>query len=301
MYKEFGRQNGLYLTPAEEREWAEKARPFLTKHGLEVGAATEELSAADRKAGLGESLDAAKKLKYNRFYRGMTNFDAFFYQTEAERLPQAVTARKGFFQAERLYRSEAAPEQAVAVYEATIPIWLDLLLGHPDFSRISTIQEETYETQMRYLRRLQDQRDAILRPLVTGMAQLGMRLPVPLHLAPTYPDERTKIIPIRKIRGPLEMAYVLDKPEVGYLREVLFDLTRQAVRPPLFVSPQLEPWIKDHTLVVFKSREPEGKKTHGWRPLIDDEVIRQVRLRMGIERPPQAEPPPAPHPQARKR
>ena len=141
------------------------------------------------------------------------SFDHYFGTLSGVRGFGDKRGRKAFFQADRLRRFEAAPEQALRVYQAALPKWLDFLLAHRAFARISSVQEETYETQMRYLRVLQGQRDAQLTPLVTGLAQLALTIPVPLAEAPTYKDEKAKVIPIRQVRGPFEEVYVPDWPE----------------------------------------------------------------------------------------
>lgn len=301
MYADYGRQNGMYIPPAQRSQLLAKARPYLVKHDIPYNRVPDALSAADRRDGLGASLDAAKKLRYCDFYRSSTNYDTYFYQTKAESLPETVAARKAFFQAERLRRDEAAPEQALALYEAALPRWLDLLLANLDFARISDVQEQTYETQMRYLRLLQGQRDTVLKPVVTLMAQLAIRPHVPLYQAPTYSVEQAKIIPIRKVRGPFEMVYLYDRPDIEQLREILVDLSQGAMRPPMLLTPSLKSWLASHTLVLTQPRGPEQRKTlAGWRPLISDDIITQVRLRLGISRPEQAERPLPPNPQARR-
>jgi hypothetical protein len=286
MYAQYGRENGLNLTNRKRYELLAKARPYLAKHEISFAETPDQLSPADQAAGLAESHDAALKLRYNEFYRSMTNFDAYFYQTNVERQPETVAARKAFFQAERLRRFEAAPKEAMDVYAQTFPAWLSLLLKYPDFSRISQVQEDTYEMQMRYIRLLQSQYDSDLKPLVTWLAQVGLKGPVPPLLSEAFDNEQAKIIPIRKVRGPFEMVYVFDWPN-----EALYSwITSPALRPLLIASPPLRTWLTRQMFTVSKERAPEGTKfAPGWRPLIDDEVIRQVRLRMGITRPNQPE------------
>jgi hypothetical protein len=285
MYKLYGEENGMLITPEQRSALLAKAMPYLRKHQVSYGKVPDVLSKADQDAGLGSSLDAAKKLKYSDFYRTATNFDMFYHQTRAEALPEVVAARKAFFQAERLRREEAAPEQALLLYEATLPRWLDILLANPDFARIDETQEQTYEAQMHYIRLLQGQRDTVLKPLVTVMAQFALRPHMPLYKANTYSDEQTKIIPIRKVRGPFEMVYLYDQPNLAPLKAAVVELTQGAIRSPLPMPPALKTWITSHTFVVVKPRGPEQRKTLiGWRPLITDDVITLVRMRLGITR-----------------
>jgi hypothetical protein len=302
MYKQYGLENGLYLPPAQRRELTEKARPYLAKHKAEVGQAPDVLSAADERARLGPSRDAAVRLKWNAFYRNLTNYDAYLHQTDAERLPGALAGRKALFQAERLRRVVGAHAQALALYETTLPQWVLFLLGHLDFARLSVVQEETYEAELRYLRLLQGEGSEPLKALVTGVAQLALTLPVPFHRAETYANEQTKIIPIRNVRGPLDMIYFYDQPDVEELRAALVELTQQAVRPPFVLPAPLKTWLTSHTLVVSKSRgKEEATPRVGWRPLIEDDVIAQVRDRLGLTRQQQpAQPAPAPAAPERK-
>jgi hypothetical protein len=297
MYVKYGKANGLYLTPAQRRELTARAQPYLAKHGGEVSHAPDALSAGDRDAGLGPSRDAATKLKWNAFYRNLTNYDDYLYQTGAEQLPEAVACRKAFFQAERL-RLEGAHTEALALYETALPQWVDFQLSHLDFARISDIQEKTYEAQLRYVRLLQGQRSELLKPIYAGLAQMSLQLPLPLHKAETFANEQAKILTVRNTRGPLEMLFFYDQPEIEQLREVLVELTEGAIRPPLLLSPFLRIWLESHALVVTKARGQEATIARaGWRPLIPDDVIQQVRDRLGLNRPRQPAQSPAAPPQ----
>jgi hypothetical protein len=292
MYKKYGVENGLYLSPQQVRDLNEKSQLYVLRYGGQVIMAPTELSARDRQAGLAGSFAAAMKLRWNGHYRTMTNFDSYLSETGVERLPEAVACRKAIFQAERLRRYEAEPRTALELYEGVVPRWLEFLLAHPELARISVVQEDTYEAQMRYLRLLQGQRDSMLKPLVTGMAQLTLTLPVPLHKAPTYADEQAKIIPIRSVRGPFEEVFYYDAPGVEQLREALFDLGQAAIRPRLPLPPSLQAHLVSRLLVITRPRF-DFEAAGAWRPLIEDDVIRQVRDRLGITRRTVPEPAPA--------
>src|SRR5207245_1947877 len=97
------------------------------------------------------------------------------------------------------------------------------------YRKISSVQEDTYEAQMKYLRLLQNDKAALLRPLTIGIAQMALWPPV-LDFAEQSPDDRkkqegqkhkTKIIPIRQVQGPFELLWVYNGPHAEQLQRLL--------------------------------------------------------------------------------
>jgi hypothetical protein len=158
LYRLYGQRNGIYLEPVELKK--------LKQDAVRGGA----------------NSFAGKKLAGYESYRQMTNFEALFRQTEVERTAEAVAARKAIFEVEH---TEAANPNVVSIYyDKVLPQWLDLLLRHPDFRQISTIQEETYELQAKYFKLLQYYNKAFFEKLMIGGAYLVPTWPVPGAVLP---------------------------------------------------------------------------------------------------------------------
>lgn len=154
MYMAYGRENGLYLDPIEFKNQEDKARLIVERYRLGPGAPPPELPPDDRrKPELVESVGAYRQIHWYERDRNMTNYPYFYSKTKVEALPQAVKARKLFFEADRLQKSAARLEDALALYRSpnALPAWRKLFEEYPDFARDSLIQEETYEVQLKYL------------------------------------------------------------------------------------------------------------------------------------------------------
>jgi hypothetical protein len=303
MYLEYGIQNGLYFPPRERQALEDKARLFRTKFKVKPGLPFIMLRPDQRGGGLGESFDAHMKLDGSARDRAMTNYDSRLVEAEVERTREAVTLRRYFYEAERL-RREAADPQALARYEQAWPRWRDLLLQYPEFRRIGEVQQDTYESQMKYLRLLQNARASLLRPLTIGIAQMAFWPPV-LDFAEQSTDERkkqdgqklrTKIIPIRMVQGPFELLWVYDGPHSETLKRLLPAVANLGRPWPYLPLDErlLTAAHKNRILTATRTRDlPPGEE---WRPFIEDENVRLVRDRLGLPNPPRptaaAVPPP---------
>jgi hypothetical protein len=139
MYRTHGEKNGLYKTPDEVRN--------LTP----------------------EALNDYQRDRY------VTNFDHFFYKSMVEQLPEAVAARKLFYEANELYK-QAEVQRAIRAYEDPRALgppetwakdkatgWKRILLNHPDFRRDVDTQEDAYNIQVDYFRALYKDRSRLLR------------------------------------------------------------------------------------------------------------------------------------------
>src|SRR5262249_10168672 len=106
-YREYGRENGLYLDPDKRREWVEKAKAFEAHAKITTA---ERATAPPRNAPkeLKDSFIAHEKLHWNQVYKGMTNYDGLLHESEAKSLPQAVAALKLYNMADA-WRKKAPP------------------------------------------------------------------------------------------------------------------------------------------------------------------------------------------------
>ncbi|HWY85917.1 MAG TPA: hypothetical protein VNX28_04290, partial [Gemmataceae bacterium] len=113
-YLSYGTSTGLYLTPTELDELNRAAELYRRTFKVEEGYKGPEVR-PDRPEY--DSFRAHKRLLYAGLYGlSMTNFPEHLTQTDAERDPETVTARKFFYGAERFRRAED-PERAIPLYQ----------------------------------------------------------------------------------------------------------------------------------------------------------------------------------------
>jgi hypothetical protein len=93
---------------------------------------------------------AHRQLHWYDYYRSLSNFPHFYFETQVESDPQAVAVRKAFFTAEQL-RKAGDRELALDTYREAMPKWRDILLKHTEFRRDPNIQEDTCEIEIKYL------------------------------------------------------------------------------------------------------------------------------------------------------
>jgi hypothetical protein len=135
--------------------------------------------------------------------RTITNFRNHYYQVDAERTDLAVRARKEYYEAERLW-VEPNHRLAIATYRKWIEGWKKLLVVKPQFRDNTNIEEESYENQLRFLRRFQDFKQQQLRQLFIGVAQSGLaQAGLPLNvsvLLANKPIKASSSARLRKLR-----------------------------------------------------------------------------------------------------
>jgi hypothetical protein len=302
-YLDYGRKTGIYFTPAELRDLEAKAGLYRSAYRLRQGDRAPGLKREHRKGPLAEGLVAHQRLQWQAFNRNLTNFDGFLYQALVDKEPAAIAVRKQFFQAREL-AMQAARAQAVKKFEEAFAGWEELLLAHPGFRRIGNVQIETYEKQTRYLEMRQQQQADRLGPLVLGVLQFGMAhpgVPLPAGLPVLELDTARKnaLIPLRSVRGRFEMLYIYEVPDVGQdeldLAHFLLGVTQAALPVPLALSPHQ----KNHMLVIWTPADmPEALlyNTYGWKPLLSDGSVDQLRRQRAAMHGPREQPPAAAQP-----
>jgi hypothetical protein len=149
-YKEFGIQNGIYLTAAQIKDLNEKAALFRKVAKVSEGAAPQ-LRPEWRVGEIGASYDAHTKLRMSDYYRRLTNFDTFYYQAEAEWDPLMVLTRKYLYRAELTRKYGVPSELMLRDYENAWALYLLACIKYPQFAQVSSMQEDFYETYQRYL------------------------------------------------------------------------------------------------------------------------------------------------------
>jgi hypothetical protein len=284
MYHDLGVKIGLYLSPSEIRALDEQAQLFRdTFKYTKVQAHPNPLPAAYRKdEKMQASWRAHEKLFWKDSIGNMTNFNGHHATSEAERTAEAVLARKLFFKAERLRRFDNDPEQALDLYAQAWPVWLTVLVRHPQFANLSNIQEDFYELQLKHLRLAQTQRGRELKAAIMGVAQSALWPPLPLDDMLTA-NEKNRILEIRTVQGLLEWARGYDMPQRDEVSRFLLGWTQAAGvpgagTPRLFLFPGQDNW----TLMTLTSRSTALQP--GWRHFMSDDNIYLVKTRLGLIR-----------------
>jgi hypothetical protein len=124
-----------------------------------------------------KSYEAHDELYWYDRVRQMTNFPHFYFKSQVEALDETVDARRGFFEAEQLYR-QGRPLEALELYKDAGAKWRKLLLAHADFADDNTVLEDTFEIQLKYVNLLQDKFGRRVRPLMVAqdcLAQIATR------------------------------------------------------------------------------------------------------------------------------
>ena len=282
LYLKYGTRNGLYLTPTEQAELTRTAQEYRRKYSVTEGEYGEVVL---RPGDPGyESFRAHNRLIYTGINQGMTNFQMYLTQTDAERAPETVLARKYLYNAER-FRKSYDPEGAIALYQKAWQLWGQVLLAHPKFARIASINEDLYEIQVPYNFYVQKHRTEEFKNLLLGMAQLAVWPYPPLsELLKSSPSDLVQIIPVRNSRGILEYLMYYDGPDARELKMALTAWTQAALQGMHVVGPaQVD-------LALSRQITRDTPIPPNWRTFVDEETATRVRDRLGLNRSEKSQP-----------
>jgi len=302
-YMDFGRENGIYLSPGDQKYYDDRAEMFRKQIKSDQNPpAAPEL----REGGLWESYKAYQKLKQSEFFRNLCNFDAFLYQAEGEKDPIAVAMRKNLFFAERKRRRDASSELTMELYQEVWDLYLHLCFKHPRFAQVASMQEDLYEIHIRSLGLAQ----ALNREKFKHTVLLGAKIaywPVPTwqeaivqftlvserkkdQLVIEKQDEQQemlKIFPIRKRYGSLDLVQYYNGSAASELKETLFAASRLAsyAAPPMGVAPAIAlPSGQKYFLLTRRTPFFEENVPEHWAPLISVNTRNLVSERLGMNR-----------------
>ena len=193
MWEKMGRANGLLLDREELADLKTKAAAYQegrTPPG---------------------SLDykAHRYLEELESYRKLTGFNQHYYRARMESEPEAVTARKHFYKAERLVlgaRSDAAIREyarpdALLAWKS---LWKRHLKDYPDMAKEFAIQDPAAELQYGYVKLLQESTQ--VKNLLVFQHFLAQALTAPPEVAGWVrlgrPSDR--MLPPLEIKGPFD-------------------------------------------------------------------------------------------------
>ncbi|HZZ77809.1 MAG TPA: hypothetical protein VFE62_04785 [Gemmataceae bacterium] len=297
-YREFGIENGIYLTQDDIKKLTDEAAYARKELNLAPGSGPPTLIRSEWRVGkLGESLEAHSTLYYSDFFRKLTNFNAFFYQAEAERDPTTIAARKAIFLAERKRLKYVASETLLGYYDRAWPLYVKAALKFPQFAQISSMQEDLYEIHQRYLSLGQRVYGEAFKKRAALTAKVGF-FPYPLELIEpkrevveaaaaqlafwptsqwreeiaryvavseleTAQQEMNRILPIKQRQGPLDAIEYYDGPAAKDLKEFLLQWTQGALMAPTMnvVSAVTPPEIENLLLsraITFQDAKYNG-------------------------------------------
>jgi hypothetical protein len=210
MWKRHGEHNHLLLDGLEEANLRRRAARFMSARGMQGGEMPPELTDDERAdPEMVEAWKAYSFLHWYGYYRRLSNFPHFYFRSQVEMQDTAATARKRFYEAERLL-GEANRQRALQEYEKpdALRAWKQLMATNPDFRGDSYIQEDSYEIQSRYLelfRELPSGRELKQRlALQAFLGQAGAPSPGAPDWLPLAPLARPHLLPDLELKGPLD-------------------------------------------------------------------------------------------------
>jgi hypothetical protein len=301
-YKDFGRENGIYIAPGDLKELEETAEEFRKQVKPDQNPpAAPEL----REGKLWKSYKAYQKLKQSEFFRNLCNFDAFLYQAEGESDPITVAMRKNLFFAERKRRRETISELTLELYQEAWDLYVHACFKHPRFAQVSSMQEDLYEIHIRSLKLVQELNRENFKAPALFAAKIAY-WPIPnlqeciiqgTFFSTMTKDEliiekkgeqqvMLKIVPIRKRYGSLDLVQYYDGPAAKELKEqFLFrwiqgaGLAYNMSVPQALAFPGQEYYLLTRRTPFLELTVPEH-----WRPLISENTRSLVSERVGMNR-----------------
>lgn len=210
MWEDHGRRNNLLFRIPEDRVRMEKlAREFVESRGMQAGMPLPALTEEEKQdPHVAEGYFAATFLKEFEYYRSLSNFPHFYFQSLVQGQEDTIKARKHFFTARR-YLAAASRKQALEEFEhpEALRAWKRILEQHEDFKHDTQIQEEAYETELRYLDLYRELHGRQLKQRLALQAFLGQAAAGPMALPAWHPLAhlaRPHLLPEPELRGPFE-------------------------------------------------------------------------------------------------
>jgi hypothetical protein len=240
LWKRHGEITGLDMTPEEESNLEKASKLYVKSYKIRPPQMPVPLYETDRtNEEMLKSLDAYARLQSYNHYRTQINFANFLFRSEIEMDPKTVAARKAFSEADQL-RMSGQRMQAKRLYESpeAIPAWLDILADSKNslFSSDSSVMEESFEVEYKYVRLVQDLEGPrfkelfLLESLLSQGAIPGFSPPWSSLGALT----RTKLLPNPEIEGPFDGKNNRGEP-------LITDDARAAVFSRRGLSPKVNP------------------------------------------------------------
>ncbi len=209
MWFKFGTDNHLRLDPLEldhlKWEAARARKAFNLREGEVPKEMDEDLFTEEQK----KAVDAIIFLQHFHTARFHANFQHHLSRATVEADKKTILARKLFYEAEQARLARQAPLEALKKYEQreALEAWSEVLEQNEEFRTDGDTQEETYETELKYLRayrKVHGERLAQNLALETFLGQAAAPAPLGADWALLSLYSRDKLLPELTLVGPFE-------------------------------------------------------------------------------------------------
>ncbi|MBI1916550.1 MAG: hypothetical protein HYS12_17715 [Planctomycetes bacterium] len=244
---DFGTANHIRVDPLEMHRLEAVAEKFQKDFHVREGEIPDNLDPEALNEEQKQGLFAVRFLQTYDSARHDCNFDDHLVRTNMERDAKTVLARKLFYEAEQARLARQARLEALEKYEQpeALQAWREILEQNKGFRDLPTIQEETFETELKYLRAYRFVHGANLTSDLALGAFLGQAAaPAPLAADWTLLGlySRHQLLPEPTLLGPFDgndsqgqpLIYAEVKQQVKGRRGLL-------KHPPTDKPPQMAP------------------------------------------------------------
>src|SRR5262245_46995697 len=209
MWYEFGTKNHLRVDPQEFARLQKEAAAFVKGLNLRDGRFPGELDEDQLNEEQKQGLFAMKFLHEFEGARQRSNFAHFLLRTNVEMDRKTILARKLFYEAEQARLARQARMEALEKYEQreALQAWREVLEQNEEFRTDDSTQEETYETELKYLRAYRFLHGANLTrdlALETFLGQAAAPSPLGADWALLSLYSRHQLLPEPTLVGPFE-------------------------------------------------------------------------------------------------
>jgi hypothetical protein len=205
MWQEIGEKHGLYMTPEEERTKKKLAEEWQKINNV-PNAPPPDLANPDQ---LDPGMEAFIIIWNYEYYRRLSNYPHFLYQSQVFALPETVQARKHFHLAAEA-TAAGNRRQAIEEFETALPAYKEILQRHADFRTDDHIMEETLDFQLDYVKLCRELFGRQWKQTLALEACLGLAAaaasPIPESLALAQLG-RAHVLPEVSVKGPLDDCY----------------------------------------------------------------------------------------------
>jgi hypothetical protein len=217
MWYDFGTANHVRVDPLELRRLDDEAKKFRESLQLPEGATPGTLDENQFTPEQKKGLFAMRFLQAYNTAESHVSYDSHLLQADVENKAKTIVARKLFYEAEQARLARQARQEALEKYEQreALQAWREILEQNDAFRMEMTVQEETYETELKYLRAYRFIHGANL----TGDLALGAFLGQAAAPAPLAADwtllglySRHQLLPELTLVGPFETKNAKGEP-----------------------------------------------------------------------------------------
>jgi hypothetical protein len=209
-WKRHGEITGLDMSPEEESRLQKLSQLYVKAYNVRPPQLPVPLKESDRNnEEMVKSQNAYARYQSYNYYRNQTNYANFLFRSKLEMEPRTVAARKALVEAAQL-KTMGKWNEAQKLYESpeALPAWTAILSDSKNnlFSNDTSIMEESFLVQWKYLKLVQDAEGPRLKELLAVQSILGNGCTS--GLSPAWSAigslTRTKLLPTPEIAGPFD-------------------------------------------------------------------------------------------------